>query len=420
MMIGWNKKMGANIVFKSLDPGISFNDLIIAGEIPIEDISTPEEQQISKMFNDFEELNPYDYLSLIEAHIPDKLISTKNYTEIKNLANLFKNNITSFFGFETKLTSKENKLDYLIAISSKKGERESLLELLETNNLPESIMKLDEWKNIYNFTKNWANPESILYNNILGIWFEFDASSFFDGVLVPNIFLQTRKIRADSSMEIKKIEWITKNAIPLLTGKHVSKTIEKRFIEAIQNLPEGTALIHFGTMISRANMGIRIVINRIKSKQIIPYLNSIGWKDPTDELSKIINELDKFVSRIILHITIGENVSQKIGLECSFSKDKYHMETEWLKLLEYLINKNLCTPEKKHALLNFIGINNDEVNHDVDISSYIPSVLIKNNPYKNILVRFISHIKIVYQPNKLIETKAYPGIRLLGKPTEEI
>jgi hypothetical protein len=412
--------MGANIVSKSLEPEVTFNNSIIADEIESEDKLTSNEHQITRMFKDIEDFHPFDYLNIIESNISKKLISKQNFSEIKKLANHFKSNITSFFGFETKLTSFENKIDYLLAISSKKGERESLVNLIEGNDLPSSFMKTSEWKQVYNFVKDWADPNSVLYNNVLGLWFEFDTSISLEGVPIPNIFIQTKKLRADTIEEIKNINWITETAIPILTGKQLSNNVKNRFKESIKNLPEKTSLIHVGTMISRGNNGIRVVINRIKPKQIIPYLKTIGWTDDSGKLAKLIKDLERFVSRFILHITIGENVSPKVGLECSFSKDKFHLETEWTNFFTYLTNNKLCIHDKKHALLNFIGIDNEEDNNVFDISSYIPSVLINNSQYTNALVRFISHIKIVYQPDKPIEVKAYPGIRLFGKPTTEI
>jgi len=218
---------------------------------------------------------------------------------------------------------------------------------------------------------------------VLGLWFEFDTSSYSSEMPIPNIFLQIKKLRIDTPEDIKKLSWITHIALPLLTGQHLSKKVEKGLIHSIQQLPEGASVIHVGTMLKREVSGVRIVINRIKPDQVIPYLKSLGWSDGTEELSLLLEELENYVSRMILHINVGEDVDSRIGLECSFSKDQYHQETGWPNFLNYLTEKKLCLPEKKSALLNFLGAEQENTNQDFDPESYVPSVMIPDNNFSS-------------------------------------
>jgi len=66
-----------------------------------------------------------DYLHSVESHIPKELVSSKNFTEIRDLADHFTGGITSFFGFESRLSDSKARSDYLFAVSSMKGEREA-------------------------------------------------------------------------------------------------------------------------------------------------------------------------------------------------------------------------------------------------------------------------------------------------------
>jgi len=411
-------KMGADVMDKGYDLPTSFEMAGAAREIGLENILNhrPESELISRKFQ-FTNFRPVDYLSLVKPHMSDDLISSQNYDEIRSLAEHFTGGLTSFFGFESHLGKSDARSDYLFAVSSKKGEREVLANLIENDKLPETFRNQLEWQRVGNFAKAWADPKSVLYNNVLGLWFEFDTSGSLSEVPVPNIFLQTKKIRIDVPEDIEKITWITETALPLLTGQHTSKKIEERLLNSIQQLPEGTALIHIGTMLSRGTYGVRIVINRIQPKQIIPYLKSLGWSNETGELPSLIDELEKYASRMILHINIGEdNIDPKIGLECSFSRDLYHQETGWTNFLDYLTKKKLCLPDKKSALLNFLGTEQENTNQDFDPESYIPSVMIPDNNFSSSLVRYISHVKIVYKPNHPLNVKAYSGVRLFGCP----
>jgi len=395
---------GDNQLLNKIDP---ISKLKIAGSIDYPQDSFESIQDIHSL----QFTNPNDYLNQIKNHIPNEIISTDNYGEIQELAEYFNNNITSFFGFETNLIDNISKSDYLFAVSSKNGEREELLNILQNNSFSERINHTHSWRNIKKFTEQWSEPNTIINENVLGLWFEFDTSKSFSSLPVPNIFFQIEKLRLDA--EEKKKYWISRKAIPMLTGKKLSKQVEMKLIESVEKLPQGTSVVHFGLMLSRENTGIRIVVNRIKPSDVIPYLHSIGWNHEKKELAHILNEIAKYSSRIILHLNINDKVDKKIGIECSFSYDKYHMETKWEKFLNFLERNDLCTTEKKEALLNFVGV---EFNHSSAIfnpNEYQPSVMIHKNSKSTALVRYLSHIKIVYDPNKPLVAKAYPGVRLL-------
>ena len=68
------------------------------------------------------------------------------------------------------------------------------------------------------------------------------------------------------------------------------------------------------------------------------------------------------------------------------------------------------------------GADQEETNHDFSLASYKPVVKITDSNCSSALVRYISHIKLVYKPNQPLEAKAYPGVRVFGcspsTPTE--
>jgi hypothetical protein len=126
-----------------------------AREINLENILNQHQTQLgtTRMGKEFpsRDLQPSDYLRLIESHIPKELISSQNYAEIKNLASNFNDDLTSFFGFETRLMKSDARSDYLIAVSALKGEREALVNLLEKGNLPKKFLNKSEWQQLHNF-----------------------------------------------------------------------------------------------------------------------------------------------------------------------------------------------------------------------------------------------------------------------------
>ncbi|MCX6663843.1 MAG: hypothetical protein NTZ75_06295 [Euryarchaeota archaeon] len=365
----------------------------------------------------FKDLNAVQYLSSVESNIPDELISTQNFTEIKKLASHFTRGITSFFGFESRLNSPDARADYLFAVSSQKGEREALANLIRSGELPEEFMNKPEWQNACKLVLEWVNPDSILYNNILGLWFEFDMIENSSEIPVPCIFLHTTPLRIDTPEDMKKFTWLTDTALPLLTGHHVSENIERQLIQAVQQLPEGAVLMDTGVMLSRSTSGVRLIIARICPAKIIPYLTALGWSDINKEIWTLLKELEQQVTRLVLHINITETgVDSKIGLESSFSPDLYHLETRWSSFFDYLVKKRVCLPEKKGALLQFSGVEQENPSYDFNLTSYKAAARLSDSDFSSALVRYISHIKFISKPNSPLEAKAYSGVRLFGRP----
>lgn len=382
-------------------------------------ISIDNNSDYSIMYDPIQKISfdgPSKYLSSIEQYIPKNLISSQNFSEIKNLADSLTGDFTSFFGFESRLSSNKQRSDYLIAVSSKKGEREALLNLVRNITNEISEFNLSEWKKVGRLTEKWNDPLSELNKKILGLWLEFDTAKDQDELPIPSIFLQITPLRIDTDQDIEKCKWITQTAIPILMGHPVPEKVEKQFILALKNLPDKATVFHIAAMLSRNTNGIRLVIKNINPQDIISYLTSLGWSDQGDELSKMINEIKKYSNCIRLHININEKISSQIGLECFNSPDKYHKGQGWDNFLDYLIEKKACLPDKKSALLDFPGIDQESPDQEFDFESYFPTTKLPDVNYSKAIIRYISHIKISYSPGKPIEAKAYTGVRMFGKP----
>ena len=401
-----------SIVSKPADIPATYRNINVDPTVPLD-----RKQQHSIMYKPSAERlynNPSEYLITIAPHISKDLISSTNFSEIQTLAKFLNGNFTSFFGFESRLTSKTARSDYLIAVSSQNGEREALLNLIKNRKMPKELLQLPEWKNVGILTEKWADPSSILHDNILGLWLEFDTANNANETPVPSVFLQTIPMRIDNEDDKKKCKWVTQTAIPLLTGHPVPEKIENSFISALENLPPGASLFHVAAMLSRNTDGIRLIIKRILPEDIVPYLQSLGWSDKGDDFTTLINEIKKYSNCIRLHINIGETIDPQIGLECFISPDKYHEGHGWEDFLTYLVERNVCLPDMKSALLDFPGVDHEGDDDEFTFDFYMPSVKLPDTNFSKAIVRYISHVKISYNPGEPIEAKAYTGVRLFG------
>jgi len=404
------------------DPTIQLADRMeFIKEIPISNFHQKNERTNKFSDSTIKKFSPSDLIYSIAPSMPENLISNQNLFEIKKLSDYFVEDLTSFQIFESRLNSYDNQSDYCFAISSKNGEREVLLDLLNKGKLPKRFLKNSAWKNLREFTKEWIKPNSILYENIIGLWFEFDTASNIPETPIPSFFIQPKSNYVITGDLASQHYWITKFSMQLLKGKPLSLNVEKKINECLTKLPGESSLFQIGTMLSRNDDEIRIVIKRIRPEEIIPYLESIGWSDnEKEELSTILEDIKNIITRFVLHISVGEHINPKIGIECSFYPDKYHQEHRWEKFLDYLQDKKLCNNDKYSALLEFSGIDPQDYNKHFNSSDFMPSVMLPNEKTNTALIRYISHIKLVYNPNKTLIAKAYPAVRLFGQFNNEI
>lgn len=358
------------------------------------------------------------HLSHIEENLPTHLISKKNFNDIQSISKNFPHNITTFLGFETKLWESDNRADFAFAVSGVGKDREILKKLL-SKGLPSGMTKQPEWKKILDFSKSWSAANSSLKNKVQCLWIEFDMPDEMSEIPAPRVFFGPSKLPSNiQHNDPKNYLWLTEEAIPLLRGREISENTKVLISNCIKKMPKNASLFQVGTALSEEKGSIRLYINKIKPEQIIPYLIEIGWQYKPDELSDLVEELKEFASRFVLSFDItNDGVGSKIGIELSFIENNYHSEQRWEKLLNYLVKKQLCIPEKRDALLQYQG-GLDQEEYTGGILKPVAAASKIINKISTKYVRYINHIKIVYEQGEQIKAKAYPAFRLFETKEE--
>jgi len=415
-------------VNRYLNHGTSFEIAGSAREIELENkLFSPEyqvhQEEQTRMFKHLplKSILASNYLSKAEPYL-SQLISSQNFKEIITLAHHFPGNLTSFLGFECRLGDTNTRSDWAFAISGRGGDRQVLANLFENGNLPADFSLKPEWQHITDFAKAWVDPNSILRDKIQCFWLEFDMPDPLPEILIPSVFFGPEKISQNTlTNNVSQYKWLINTALPLLKGKNLSKQMEHQLLHCIRRLPSNASIQFVGVMLSRFANGVRLYIKKLQPQQIIPYLNSLGWIDETGELATLIKELEDKADRFVIGFDVDvDGIGPKIGIECSFISNRFNHEIRWRKLLNYLVKKGICLPEKRDALLMYSGIENDE-HFSGGIMKPIPSASNHiDDLLSSALIRYISHIKIIYQNGQSLEAKAYPAVRLFNSTDEPI
>jgi len=403
--------MGDDIVSESLESETIFNDDIV------ENISTQTDLQVEKRFLTgkltSEDLVAGSYLIKAESCLSKKLVSEKNFKDIIKVANYFPSNLTSFLGFECHLGVEQPKADWAFAISGVGKDKEIFTTMFKNNYLLKKFLKHPEWKQISKFAETWADPKSVLNDKVQCFWLEFDMPESSQGAPIPCVFFgPTKQAGSLPLTELSQYEWLTKTALPLLKGKEITKNVEKTIKDCLEKMPKNTTLFQIGTMLSRDSNSVRIHINKIKPEQIIPYLTEIGWKGNTEEFENLIYDLKDKADRFVISYDVTDlGIAPRIGIELSFTSNLFHNE-DWSCLFDYMVKKGICFPRKKEALMEYVGTSDDEYFSGGIMKPVTSSANILETIESAKIVRYINHVKIVYQPGKPLEAKAYPAVRL--------
>ena len=354
------------------------------------------------------------HLTRAEKYVPKEIVSKQNFNDIQSISRFFPGNLTTFLGFETRLGDKDNRADFAFAISGVGRDRNVLTELLQNNVLVKNFLKQSEWQQILNFAKAWADPKSVLNDKVQCFWLEFDMPKKTSEIPIPSVFFGPTKSSEDvTSGDLSRYKWLIDEAIPLLKGQKLSENLSKLIIDCLDKMPENGVLFQVGMMLSRDVNVVRLHINKLMPEQIIPYLLSIGWRYDTVELRNLINDFKDLADRFVISYDVMENgIGPKIGIELSFSGNNFQNEKRWKQLLDYLVQKNMCIPEKRDALLRYPGVDeNDAISGSV-MKPITSATEYQDKLIQSSVVRYINHVKIVYEPGKPTIAKAYPAVRL--------
>jgi hypothetical protein len=331
------------------------------------------------------------FAEFIQNFYGEKIIDCQS----ENISKLF-SNISSNFIIEIKLGSTAPIFDFSLCIL--KSEIIYLLKHWEKQKLVPLFNGNKNWEKIYKFCSKWEERGSIINEKISDIWFEFD--NYQMNLKLPGacFFFSSRNIHKRNIADWKIIDtdWLLESALAILINEYLSEGIKKKVKKCIDALPKNGALFQVGVMLARGfnNSNDRNFIRLctcMKIDDYMIYLNSIGWNGPIEYLINNLNIIKKYTDAVFIDIDVGEKISPHIGLECCYRQD-INMNERLNKFLNHLINKGLCLKEKSAIITKWIES---------------PTVITDNIENERIFKKSLSHLKIVLNPDKTLNAKAY-------------
>lgn len=340
------------------------------------------------------------YMRLATPHLRSSLISPEALSHINQIACRLPPAGAS--GFECRLADEAPLAD--LGARFARSDRGAAFLAGHGGALPPSSAELfadPSWQRLRSFGARWADPRDALHRAFEHIFFEFDVDGPPETVPVPSFFL------AFANNAQRRIE-AADEGMAILRGEPLSSPVRQRLSKCLEVLPPKADLYAVGAMLSRRFNGVRVDFSHLPPSSVPAYLEAVGWPGDIREVEAMLRWLPPFYKEVEVALDLTEAVLPRLGVECHVYKGSLtSASAAWGEMLDVLVERGLCLPSKRDALLAWIGHSHaralgDDWPGDLRqrAKSLGPNVL-------SVLSRTINHIKLVYQPGRRVEAKAY-------------
>lgn len=349
-----------------------------------------------------------DFFPVINPFISDQIISQSSLNEISDISKFLPGiPVIDSAGFECRLSEEQQHTDILVAFTKKS--RHSLISSF--NFLPELATNSILWKRVDTLMKKWVDKDSIIYENLDNMWLEFDVGKKNNDYPEPSLFFAPSPVNigsCDSSSNFVMYEWMLDEVLNPLLGGGISVETREKISQCFDLLPATGEVFQVGAMLPRAAecKAVRLCIKGIDVFDIVPYLESIGWVDPTEDLKETLQELSNFVDSFAFNISIENVIHPKIGIECYVHQEPNFM-SKWSALLKFMCEKNICAQNKMLSILDWPGYLEEKSCPDLWPSNFSQGSAFVYPELRSAAARAINHVKVVYQPMTTLQAKIY-------------
>lgn len=345
----------------------------------------------------------FSILELARESLPSSLFDEEGYAHLATIAQMFPEELTTFWGFECRLGEPEAKADILFE-TKKQSRGLSLLAGHTPSSLDTFCEQWPTWQSLRTFAKHWADPDHLFYNSIRNIWLEFDAAAVASSTQVAEVIRQPCIFFGPEAKAHEKDQLLSVvlDALAALGETNLGRSSLQPFIAA---LPDGAQLFQVGLMLARVNPGMRVCVNKLIPEEIPEWLSKLNWSGDTQTLERLLQKITPLLNTMAVDLNLlKDRPAEKIGLEC-YMDWLVDDSKQWIPLLDFIEELNLCLPQKRQGFLNFPGITQNPPHKRLSDGGVL---------YLN-LFRKIHHIKLSLAEGQVVEAKAYlalsrPGI----------
>lgn len=322
-------------------------------------------------------------LDLVEKYLPSQLIDLGALVQLRETATRVPERVASSFFLECRLLNEARAVDLAIVVPR------SVLQSWD-GPVPDTDFEAHEelLRRLHHLTSTSGLPTDALYAMCL----EYDAP---DGSsqACPGIYVQLDSSKSGSE------HTVIRAATRALVDVSGAQADVRDVLDCVNMLPEGAYVLHIGVFPARSATAIRLVIQGIDDDAVPGFLKRAGWSGSTADLrdfmaSTLPRPHATHPNRVagIAFDVIGARVGPRIGLEYPVNgMVRFGRERLAEPFLQQLVALGLCSEEKRSSLQDW------------------PGLTLEQAPGRDLILvlRTVNHAKIVHEPSRAPEAKAY-------------
>jgi hypothetical protein len=236
------------------------------------------------------------------------------------------------------------------------------------------------------FLAVWAEPGGP-FAQVPCVWLEFDLDRDRRALPVPTVCS-----RLPHAVDTG---WLLDSLWPAMHGRPLTRLQREIARRCRELLPPSANLLYAFSLLSRPGGAVRLEASGLEPWLVVEYLRRVA----PAVLPEVEAALPLFAGVEWLHLSfdIASEILPRIGIEGSFPNPPGR-EPRWRGLFDRLVDRGLCTPEKREAVLAWPGY---------DSFWTAPGRWPEEAGLRAACVRALSHVKLVCQPGREPEAKAY-------------
>jgi hypothetical protein len=355
-----------------------------------------------------------EYLRPLIPNLPPDLISPEAFARIMATAGALPGSLAvSVFGFECKLGEEAPLADFQLQATAAFNARQSIINIATT---APHLLAHPIWRRLREFAVQWSDPASPLHLPLYNLWLEFDMEGPPSQPPVPSVFFGLHAEApggatgaGGNGQYLASLPSVCLHALGLLRGDRVPEAVGDTLTRSMNLLPHNARVGFAGAMLPRDIDAFRLIIHGLDKENIPGYLERIGWQGPAQELAAALEATTPFSDYLWLNVDVGEAVYPKVSWECYMrpqGRDSQDLP-RWRAFLDFLVEREICTPEKREALLLYPGVVSAEESGELWPESLRLLSRVLGPLGFSRFKHGIHHIKVVFQPGKPLEAKAY-------------
>lgn len=292
--------------------------------------------------------------------------------------------------------------DFSVAVVASRGDHAALCR-------PGSTVPPDDadWRRIRRFACAWANASSELSGAVKEAWLEFDVGltgaaprttpSFFFGLDGPD----------PAAHPLPLPVRVAEEGLLLVRARPLPAATLATLTDCFALLPTGARILFVGAMLSRRSDAVRVVASGMGMADLVGYLKRIGLRGAERHLAPL-DGIARLADDLWIAFDVDEGgIGPRIGLDCYCSGVARPGHRTWGRLLEFLVDRGICAPQKRDALLAAGNMSNRAVDAQVWPQSLRRLARVLGPAGFDRMKLYLHHIKVIAEPAGRVEAKAY-------------